>query len=120
MAAVFNPGQILGASDLRIYITDNNGNPMNVYSINYTIYDYGNVGRVPFGTPILVPNEAILVQGAIGFYYINWLIPCGTRVGPYEIRWSWLVTPDSQLTEVRQPFSIVVPGQCSSNTDLNF
>jgi len=83
MAGVaFFKGQQLGATDLNIYLENNNGVPTNAAEIYYALYDVTTGQEVLLGAPRRSPANP-----EVGNYYASIIIPLDANIGLYRIRW---------------------------------
>jgi hypothetical protein len=91
-------GSLLGPGDLPLYLTDENGFPINVFGVFWTIYN-------AVGSPMTTRTAAI--NAAVGEYYAQWYVDVTS--GDYIITWEWLREVDSPLESRSMRFSIVNP-----------
>jgi len=110
MGRVFQQGQELGPNDLKIFFTDQNGDPITYLEVRYSLYLSSCGASSPCSDPyITIPDQyhqAASVAGP-GAYYAQWNIPHGQNLGLYQVRWDYRVTPTSQWKQLRQHFQIV-------------
>jgi hypothetical protein len=91
-------GTLLGRGDLPLYITDENGFPISVFGVFWTIYN-------AVGSP--VSDRTVAVQAAVGEYYAPWYANISS--GEYLITWEYLREVDSPLESKSMRFAIVDP-----------
>lgn len=115
MGVVFTQDQTLGRGDLDIYMSNSQGNPVNVYQINYAIYfvDPSTHQEVLIGNPSRVP-----VNPSVGEYYAALQIPSGASPGDYRIRWLFRETSTSAQEGAVQEFGVV--SQQQQTTDRQY
>lgn len=112
MPVSFTPGQELGRNDLKIFLVDELGVPVNAAEISYAIY-FVDISMGPPGVEVLVgPAERTPVNPSVGEYYAALLVPPGTSSGSYRIRWHIRQTLDDEEQEVVQEFGVSDPAVC--------
>jgi len=112
MSVVFYRGTALGPNDANIKIETANGEAIDPFEINYSIFDKTN------GTEILLPPaNRTPVRKDVGVYYSDWVIPNDSNLGTYVIRWNFREYSDSVF--VSQPTEIAVVG-LASKININF
>lgn len=106
MSVVFTQGEALGRGDLDIFMSNAQGNPTNVYEINYAIYyvDPNTQQEVLIGSSARTP-----VNPSVGEYYASLLIPANAAPGDYRIRWLFRETATSAQEGAVQEFGVVTP-----------
>ena len=106
MSVVFTQGETLGRGDLDIFMSNAQGNPINVYEINYAIYyvDPNTQQEVLIGSSARTP-----VNPSVGEYYASLLIPANAAPGDYTIRWLFRETATSAQEGAVQEFGVVTP-----------
>jgi len=104
MSVSFNQGQVLGRTDLDIFLTNASGNPANAYSISYAIYcvDPTSCVEVLIGSATRTP-----VNPAVGEYYAALQVPPEATVGDYRIRWTFQELATTPAQTVVQEFGVV-------------
>jgi hypothetical protein len=104
----FSPGQELGRNDLKIFLTDELGVPVNAAEVTYAIY-FVDLRLGPPGVEVLIgPLDRQPVNPSVGEYYAALLIPPGSS-GAYRIRWHLRRTLDDDVQEVVQEFGVSDP-----------
>jgi hypothetical protein len=108
MGVVFTQGQTLGRGDLYIYMSNAQGNPVNVYQITYSIYfvDPSTHQEVLIGSPTRTP-----VNPSVGEYYASLQVPSSASPGDYRIRWLFRETSTSAQEGAVQEFGVVSESQ---------
>jgi hypothetical protein len=116
MPVCFNRGTELGRGDISIFLTDENGHPMNAAEISYSL-SYVDPG--PPETEVLIgpPFDRTPVNPAIGEYYAAVAVPPTANLGEYRVRWTFKQCIDSQEQTVVQRFGVV---QEQTQTEDNF
>lgn len=108
MPVSFSPGQELGRNDLKIFLTDELGVPVNAAEVTYAIY-FVDLRLGPPGVEVLIgPLNRQPVNPSVGEYYAALLIPPGSS-GAYRIRWHLRRTLDDDVQEVVQEFGVSDP-----------
>lgn len=108
MPVSFSPGQELGRNDLKIFLTDELGVPVNAAEVTYAIY-FVDLRLGPPGVEVLIgPLDRQPVNPSVGEYYAALLIPPGSS-GAYRIRWHLRRTLDDDVQEVVQEFGVSDP-----------
>jgi hypothetical protein len=107
MGVVFNQGQLLGRSDLDLFLTNSSGNPTNAYAITYAIYcvDPITCDEVLIGSAGRTP-----VNPQVGEYYAALQVPPNAAVGDYRIRWTVTEYAGAPEQMVVQEFGVVGQG----------
>lgn len=113
MSVVFQQGQVLGRGDLDIFLTNNNGNPTNAYSITYALYyvDPQTEQEILIGSDGRTP-----VNPVVGEYYASMMVPANAGPGDYRIRWTIQETSASNAEGAVQEFGIVGQGVAVSKS----
>jgi hypothetical protein len=114
MAVAFMPGNLLGRSDLDIFLQDSQGIPANAASITYAIF-YVDPGP-PEAEVLIGPAQRVPVNPAVGEYYGSVMIPMTATPGTYRIRWTFKETVSSPDQNVVQEFAVVILGSAVSAT----
>lgn len=106
MAVCFNRGTTLGRSDIKIMLTDENGNPVNAAYIVYYLYF---VDPGPPETEVLLGTEQgrTPVNPSTGEYYAAVMVPPTAPLGEYRVRWEFKQCVDSPTQTVVQRFGVV-------------
>lgn len=108
MSVCYKPGDTLGAGDLDIHFTDSNCQPMNVYSITYSLY-YVDPG--PPETEVLIcPADRTPVNPSVGTYYAAIMVPPGAIAGCYRIRWSFVDVAGGTVQTAVEEFQVCEEG----------
>ena len=92
MPVCFNVGEELGRNDLKIFLVNDLGVPIDAAEIFYSIYfvdqSTGPPGiEVPIGPAQRTPSNP-----SVGEYYAALFVPPGASVGDYRIRWTFKQT----------------------------
>lgn len=106
MGVVYQPGQELGGSDLRVYFRDRAGTLTNMYEVLYSLYYWDPTAKeytVMSGLDRLTAEEGVTT----GHYWIAWDIPSGANCGAYKVVWTYKTTMDAPYQQVSTEFSIV-------------
>jgi len=116
MSVVFTQGETLGRGDLDIFMSNAQGNPTNVYEINYAIYyvDPNTQQEVLIGSSARTP-----VNPSVGEYYASLLIPANAAPGDYRIRWLFRETATSAQEGAVQEFGVVTPASETTASDYS-
>ena len=99
------PGQILGRTDLNIYIHNSDGQRQDPYSISYAIYDNTTGSEMLIGSATRTPEHP-----DTGEYYASFRIPDFAPYGDYLIRWTFRQSAMSADIQVVQEFGVVPEG----------
>jgi hypothetical protein len=91
-------GTLLGRGDLPLFLTDENGFPINVFGVFWTIYNAAGAA---------VSNRTAAVQVVVGEYYAPWY--ANVNSGEYLITWEYLREVDSPFESKSMRFAIVDP-----------
>lgn len=108
MSVFYQPGQELASTDLRIFLKDRTGAPMDVLDILYSIYYY-DTGAIPQDW-ITIPDQYHRTPQsgpATGQYWADWNIPNGVRIGRYQIRWDFRNSLSDPYQQIRSDFTVV-------------
>lgn len=109
MPVCFSLGQELGRNDLKIFLVDPLGIPVNAAEISYAIY-YVDMTSGPPGVEVLIgPAMRTPVNPSMGEYYAALLVPPGAASGSYRIRWRFRQSLDGDVQEVVQEFGVEDP-----------
>jgi hypothetical protein len=89
---VFRWGHVFQRGDLPLYITDSSGNPLDPYSVKFTLL---YLPRKQYQDRPAVPNHALVagacsrnpVQAAIGEYYATGCAGESGQTGQWFVRW---------------------------------
>jgi len=104
MGVVYQPGQELTDTDLRIFLKDRNGDGIDVLEIRYSLYWWGgSEWETVSGSYQQTPESG----PGVGQYWVEWDIPAGQNVGQYQIRWDFRNAADAPFQQTRTEFSIV-------------
>jgi len=118
MAVCFPPGTELGRNDLKIFLVDELGVPMNAAEIFYSIF-FVDQSMGPPGVEVLIgPMDRVPVNPSIGEYYAALLVPPGASAGEYRIRWRFRKTLMDEFQEVVQEFGVSDPAACTDGQPL--
>ena len=115
MSVVYQPGQELTNSDLRIFLKDRDGVGVNIYEILYSLYWW----RPSSKTWESVSSQWHLVPEngpAAGQYWAAWNIPQGQHTGDYQIRWDFRKSSSDPFQQTQSVFCIVKLHRGSSRT----
>jgi len=104
-AVAFNPGQVLGREDLKIVLTNVDGQRQNAYEITYAIFDNTSGTELLIGSATRTPENP-----EVGEYYANIRIPEFAPYGDYVIRWSFIQYAGGPTHQVAQEFGVVPEG----------
>jgi hypothetical protein len=118
MAVCFPVGTELGRNDLKIFLVDELGVPLNAAEIYYTIF-FVDQSMGPPGVEVQIgPTDRIPVNPSVGEYYASLLVPPGASPGQYRIRWRFRRTLADEFQEVVQEFGVDDPGSCVDGQPL--
>ena len=106
MGVIYQRGQELTDTDLRVFLKDNVGNFVNVFEVLHSLYYFD---------PTLKEYTAVSDQfqitaengPATGQYWAEWDIPRGQPVGRYQVRWDFKTSATAQYQQTRTEFAIV-------------
>ena len=104
-SVAFNPGQVLGKEDLKIILTNSDGQRQNAYGITYAIFDNTSGTELLIGSATRAPENP-----EIGEYYANLRIPEFAPYGNYVVRWSFTQYAGGPTHQVAQEFGVVPVG----------
>ncbi len=110
MSVAFYKGQQLGRSDLNIFLTGNNGTPVDAAEISYALYDY------TLGSEVLVGGQRTPAHPSVGEYYASVVVPLDANIGAYRVRWTFREVVGGPIQQVVQEFEVidkVDPNECS-------
>lgn len=110
----FCPGQILGRSDLNIFINNSDSQRQDAYSITYAIYDNTTGVEMLIGSATRAPEHP-----ETGEYYASFRVPDFAPYGDYLIRWTFKQSAASADIQVVQEFA-VLPAGTQFNEDAHF
>jgi hypothetical protein len=134
-------GQELTKDILNIFITDDNCNYINPFSITYTIFQrlqnfaieqvkrkmnvYNIIGDASFVVqqvnsvaiemPIKETIGSVPVPYGVGKFYAAWIMPFDIEIGPYRIHWYTQKYSDSPILESIEEFNIVAKSTFSAD-----
>jgi hypothetical protein len=114
----FNVGEELGRNDLKIFLVDELGVPVNAAEISFAIF-FVDQSMGPPGTEVLIgPAARLPVNPAVGEYYAAIMVPPGASQGDYRIRWTFKKTLADEDQEVVQEFGVTDPASCTDGQPL--
>ena len=105
MSVLYQPGQELASTDLRIFLKDRNGTGVNVYQVLYSLY-YWDPALKEYTTVSGQYQQTAQNGPAIGQYWAAWDIPFGQPVGQYEVRWDFKTSDSATYQQSRSRFAI--------------
>jgi hypothetical protein len=91
-------GSLLGRGDLPLFITDENGFPIDAAGVLWTIYD-------AVGNP--VTSRTVATRTAVGEYYAQWYV--NVISGDYLITWEYFEATDAPISTKSMRFSVIDP-----------
>ena len=100
MAVVFNAGQQLTRNDLNIFIRDQSNTLFDPNYITFSVEDLD-------GKSLFIQKAITPVKETIGWYWANIMIPNGTPLGSYTIKWFVKNYQETPIEEIAQKFGIV-------------
>ena len=104
MSVVYTQGELLGRGDLDIFLSNSVGNPVNAFTITYSLYyvDPDTGSEVLIGAMGRTP-----VNPSVGEYYASLQIPSNAAPGDYRIRWLFRENATSAEEGAVQEFGVV-------------
>ncbi len=106
MSVFYQPGQELDSNDIRVYLKDNTGAPIDVLDIRYSIYFYDPLVK----DWTSVPNQYHLIPQSgpdTGQYWAAWDISKSQKVGRYQVRWDLRNSLSDPYQQIKSEFAIV-------------
>jgi hypothetical protein len=106
MGVLYQRGQELTDTDLRMFLKDRNGNGVNVYEVLYSLYYYDPSTKeyTAVSGQVLLPADN---GPATGQYWVAWDIPYGQPCGQYQVRWDFKTSVNAPYQQTRSDFAIV-------------
>jgi len=106
MGVVYQPGQELDENDLKIFFRDRDGLPMTTLLVKYTIlyYDCCTLVWDPISDTYPLDATASVTPGK---WWVDWAIPAGQNVGPYQVQWQFRETALLPWQMTKMTFGIV-------------
>ena len=102
MGGVVNfPGQVLGRSDLNIFLHNSDNQRQDAYEIHYAIFDNTTGAELLIGAAERDPEHP-----EVGEYYASFRIPDFAPFGNYLIRWTFKQSAASADVQVVQEFGV--------------
>ena len=104
MSVVYTQGEVLGRGDLDIFLSNSVGNPVNAFTISYSLYyvDPNTGSEVLIGSSGRTP-----VNPSVGEYFASLQIPSNAAPGDYRIRWLFRENASSSEEGAVQEFGVV-------------
>jgi hypothetical protein len=105
MSVVYQRGQELSESDLRIQFNDANGDPITTLEVRYSIYfdhdgEWLSLGDTAYHTTPTASETD-------GKYWIDWMVPTGAAIGTYQVRWDYREDDEHMWKQSRTNFSVI-------------
>jgi len=103
MGVVYQQGQELDETDLKVIFTDRLGDALSLL-VRYSIYYEDTDGWVSLEDQYRQDPE----EESTGKYWVDWEIPVGQTLGCYQIRWDFRKTTSNPWAQKRINFQIVI------------